>query len=365
MKISRGFSVYLDLLRGLAATIVLLSHFAYARYTEGKYIIIRELNLGSDAVILFFVISGFVIAYTVEQKDAKAGRYFFQRATRLYSVAIPAIIFTFIFDTMGSNLAPEVYDGWWYNPSSIFSNLFYGLSFSSEWGGNGFRMGTNGPYWSLSYEVAYYILFGVFAFLTGVRRILLMIFCVVVFGIKALILMPSWLFGVMVYRLLKAKIEINRNLLYLMATLPFGIYALMLYGSLPETLMSLSVSTFGQNFIYGLRFSDEFLWNGIIGMLFAVQILAMGLLLKDVEWKNSYSKSIRWYAGASFSIYVIHYSLLLLIDAFLADIEPSLMRDIILLTTTLATALIFAQLFERPLPLFRKKLQKILKPKAV
>lgn len=361
MKISRGFSVYLDALRALAAIVVLLSHFAYTRFSDGTYILIRELNLGSDAVILFFVISGFVIAYTVEQKDAKAGRYFFQRATRLYSVAIPAVILTFIFDSVGANLNPEAYAGWWYNPASLTMDLFYGLSFSSEWTGQGFRMGTNGPYWSLSYEVAYYILFGVAVFSSGIRRVLLLIFCLVVFGLKALILMPAWLMGVAVYRLLKANVVINKNLLYLMATLPFGMYALMLFVGTPNFLMSLSGFLLGQETIYNLRFSDEFLWNGIIGLLFAIQILAMGLLLKEFEWKEPLAKGIRWLAGASFSIYVIHYPLLQLLDAILSEMPVGLLRDFILLAATLSLALIFAQLFERPLGAFRQKVNKVLK----
>ena len=41
---SRGLSLYLDALRTFAALIVFLSHFAYVRFTEGRYLLIRELN---------------------------------------------------------------------------------------------------------------------------------------------------------------------------------------------------------------------------------------------------------------------------------------------------------------------------------
>ena len=51
---NRGFSLYLDAIRFLAATLVLFSHVAYPRYSNGDLMWMRDLNLGSDAVILFF-----------------------------------------------------------------------------------------------------------------------------------------------------------------------------------------------------------------------------------------------------------------------------------------------------------------------
>ena len=54
---TRGLSIWLDALRVWATLIVVLSHVAYPRFTRGDYILIRELNLGSDAVIVFFVVN--------------------------------------------------------------------------------------------------------------------------------------------------------------------------------------------------------------------------------------------------------------------------------------------------------------------
>ena len=108
------FSLYLDALRFGAALIVLLSHFAYPRFTRGDYIAIREFNLGSDAVVFFFVLSGLVIAYTADSKDRSAGRFAFNRLTRLYSVVLPAILLTVLFDWAGRSLDPSAYRGFWY-----------------------------------------------------------------------------------------------------------------------------------------------------------------------------------------------------------------------------------------------------------
>src|SRR5690348_1377346 len=157
---NRAFSTYLDAVRFLAAFTVLLSHWAYERFTGGTFIGIRDYNLGSDAVVIFFVLSGLVIAYTASSKDRTAQAFTFSRATRIISVALPALALTFLLDRLGAHLDPAAYDGWWYQPRGALDMLWQGLSFSSEWHVPGVRLGTNGPYWSLSYEVAYYLLFG-------------------------------------------------------------------------------------------------------------------------------------------------------------------------------------------------------------
>ncbi len=71
---NRGFSTYLDLLRFGAAVVVLMSHYGYERMSGGRWLWIRDLNLGSDAVIVFFVLSGFVIAHVAARPEAAMGR---------------------------------------------------------------------------------------------------------------------------------------------------------------------------------------------------------------------------------------------------------------------------------------------------
>jgi peptidoglycan/LPS O-acetylase OafA/YrhL len=165
------FSLYLDGLRLLAAVTVLLSHFAYERFTGGRWLVIRDYNLGSDAVVLFFVLSGLVIAFAAGTKDRAGGAFLFARATRLYSVALPAVLATLLMDRLGAALDPAAYDGWWHNPAPVAEQLWYGLTYSGEWLSKGFRLGSNGPWWSLSYEVAYYLIFAAAMFLAGALRI--------------------------------------------------------------------------------------------------------------------------------------------------------------------------------------------------
>lgn len=351
---TRGFSTYLDGARATAAIVVLLSHMAYGRFTGGDWQIIRDYNLGSDAVVIFFVLSGFVIAFAADQRDANFGAFSFNRLTRLWTVAVPALILTLCADALGSHLAPGDYDGWWHHKAPAWLTAPVALGFFSEWNGMGFRIGTNGPWWSLSYEAAYYLLFAIFTYMTGARRALLLILVVLLVGVKPLLLLPSWLFGVGIYHLLKsAEGPVNKARWWVHATLPVVFYILLQSLSAPLVLELWGKVTFGP-VMWGLRFSDEPFWNLLIGALFAWHLYAVGRLLSDANTERGpISHAIKWLAGGSFSIYLTHYPLLMLFDVFIPDFAPALLHHILFFIVTMVACLTFAQVFERPLPRFR------------
>jgi peptidoglycan/LPS O-acetylase OafA/YrhL len=349
-----GFSIWLDVLRIAATLTVVLSHLAYPRFTGGAYQWMRDLNLGSDAVILFFVISGLVIARAAE-RDGTLPLYAFNRATRIYSVMIPALLLTRAFDHVGFGIDPAAYPDRYYQPLPLATFFLRGLSFSNEWLVAGpVRLGTNGPLWSLSYEVAYYVLLGTAVFLSGARRLALLCGIVLVVGSNVLLLIPAWLMGVAVWRLIHpARPRLSRRGALALAVLPVAAYGLARGLSLPPLLLQLTETALAGSVPVGsLRFSNEFLWNGLIGILFALHIYAMSQLLSG--WRHG-ARVIRWLAGASFSVYVTHYPALHLADAILpADVWG---RAGWLLFWALFVGLAFAQVFERPLGRWRRLLR--------
>lgn len=366
---SRGLSLYLDGLRAAAALVVLFSHFAYPRFTNGDFAVVRTLDVGSDAVILFFVLSGFVIAFARHTKDATWKSFAFSRATRLYSVAIPAVALTLAFDAIGKAADPASYDGWWYSAVPAVVTAPVSLLFANEWGPIGVRFGTNGPWWSLSYEVAYYALFGVFVYLRGARRWAVLGAAAVIFGPKVLALMPAWIFGAVVYRRLQtscgrvateggaAESTLVAAAIAVGSVLAYG---LCLAADIPGALAILTRFGFGSANVASLRFSDEFLWDALIGGLFAAHIFAMGILLRASGSVGTLGRPIRWLAGASFSIYLVHYPALQFIHALLPQGAPY--RDFVLLAGTIAICLAFAQAFERPLQAIRGHLCRVGEP---
>lgn len=351
---NRGLSIWLDVLRAGATLVVVFSHFAYARFTNGTFQWVRDYNFGSDAVVVFFVVSGLVIAFAAG-RDGDAATYAFNRLTRLWSVLLPALVLTIAFDRIGLMVDPSAYPQGFFEPHSIAKMILRGASFSNEFAGlNRFRLGSNGPLWSLSYEAAYYVLFGIAIYMSGARRAIMLAAVAYFVGVPILMLMPSWLMGVYAWHLIKTdRIKtIPRSRALIFAIGGPVIYAVMQITGTPADLLALSSALFGVNMNPTFAFSDEFIWNGLIGLLTVAHVIGMARLLQH---SRADSPAVRWVAGASFSLYVTHYPTLHLLNATLPDVAG---REVIMLMGTLAVGFIFADIFERRIKAFRQILRR-------
>ncbi len=172
--------VALDLLRGMAAVLVLLSHARSSIFVDFGQVDSSSwlvhawyffTGLSGEAVLLFFVLSGFFIAKSAFEA-IKRGRwnwrwYFIQRSTRLEIVLLPALLLTFILDYAGLHYAslPGVY-------SPDAPARLAGASNAGQSGWTGFLgnalflqtilvkpFGSNGALWSLANEFWYYMVF--------------------------------------------------------------------------------------------------------------------------------------------------------------------------------------------------------------
>lgn len=126
-------------------------------------------SLGHQAVLIFFVLSGFFVGGSV----IRAGesfcwtRYLVARLSRLWTVLIPALLFTAVTDLFLSFVSPEVLQGaysnlWSSGPRqgeysasfcTFLSNVFFLQTILTP------VFGTNSPLWSLSNEFWYYLAF--------------------------------------------------------------------------------------------------------------------------------------------------------------------------------------------------------------
>ena len=145
----RNLSIYLDLVRFLAALMVFVVHANYERFTGGIPVLWHFKDLGNDAVMVFFVLSGFVIAYVADQKERTIEEYAASRFARLYSVVVPALILTMLLDAAGSVLEPSLYSGRWYEYDDTLRRILASLSFTNELWFSYTRPFSNGPVWPL------------------------------------------------------------------------------------------------------------------------------------------------------------------------------------------------------------------------
>lgn len=347
---TRGVSIWLDVLRVAATLIVVLSHWAYPRFTGASYAVLRDWNVGSDAVIVFFVMSGCVIAYAAD-RDRGAGRFAFNRLTRLLTVLVPALVLTLLFDKIGYAIDQTAYPATFYHQHSTGEFMVRGVTFSNEWAAFGrMRLGTNGPLWSLSYEAAYYALFGAVMFTRGAARVALVLALGVLAGINILLLMPAWLMGVGLWRWLRAGTahQMSRPVGLALAVGGPVAYLACHAAGIPAVLAAQTANVFGvADARQVLGFSDEFLWNVLIGVFTVAHVAGVAILNPA---KVLGATAVRWLAGASFSVYVTHYPALHLLDATLPTMVG---RDALLLLGAIGTGILFARYFERPIRSFR------------
>ena len=62
---------------------------------------------GRTAVLVFFVLSGFVVAWVTETKERTLEEYALSRVARLYSVILPALIITAVLDHIAMTIDPS------------------------------------------------------------------------------------------------------------------------------------------------------------------------------------------------------------------------------------------------------------------
>ena len=106
---NRTTSLYLDMIRPIAALVVLLSHVSYQNLSGGQLKFMA--STGVQAVDIFFVLSGFVIAHVYATREHDFRDYAISRAARIYSVALPALILTAIVDAIGIRENTATYRG--------------------------------------------------------------------------------------------------------------------------------------------------------------------------------------------------------------------------------------------------------------
>src|SRR5205809_232409 len=108
---TNALSLYLDALRFGAALMVFLSHYALGRISGALFW--QAAVYGRSAVLAFFVLSGFVIAWVTETREHTLGDYAMSRVARLYSVIIPTFLLTALFNCLGSEIDPSLYGPEW------------------------------------------------------------------------------------------------------------------------------------------------------------------------------------------------------------------------------------------------------------
>jgi peptidoglycan/LPS O-acetylase OafA/YrhL len=200
----------LDALRGLTALYVVLHHAQWLLWWPDvsavhhgvlphiQAALAQTLRFGHQAVLVFFLISGFCIHYgqakaaahrppgqAVRWLPLDLGSYAWRRLRRLYPPLLAALVLTTVLDVIGARIDPSYYLG-----ATQYSTINASLigvgdrAWTTVLGNIGLQsglavpmFGTDTPLWSLSYEFWYYALYPVLLIAStrfGVRGMLVL-----------------------------------------------------------------------------------------------------------------------------------------------------------------------------------------------
>ncbi len=316
------YSLYLDCIRFLAAVLVVLAHFVqHGVLNETLSLYVPE--LGREAVMIFFVLSGYVIAYTTDVKKPSLSQYAIARASRIYSVALPLLFLSFIFVYAYSIFNDETH----YQLSKAYLYIpLHGLFLGELWNISERPPGLT-PYWSLSYEVWYYIFFASIYYFSGIRRVVIASIVFLILGHKLWLLLPVWLSGVALY---KYQNRVNINVTVARLGWLLSILSFVLYKSFDFDLL---FRTYG-NVIWPfdnlkLGSADRYLSDYVISMMVLLNFLCA--MKAKFTCLLKYSDLIRACATYTFTLYLVH-ALVMTIWAKFYTHNPDSLVDIAVLT---------------------------------
>lgn len=290
-------SLLLDHLRWWSAMAVVLAHarnLLFPDYTElsqvtGFIKIFYFFTLfGTQAVVVFFVVSGLLIGgkVLVDVRDRRfsLARYSLDRAVRLYVVLVPAVILSVALARVF--LYEACADSVW----TVVGNLIFFQNFIVE------PLCNNHPLWSLSNEAFYYAFAGMIGAAFAYRR----------GGVYICLLLVS--LGLVLWRSDYSPVSI------------VGAAMLWLLGLLPWFLrVRLPAFVFGSLFLIVLVLSRiHFFENGYVEK-FAIAALLSLTLSSNVSWCVPWGA---WASKFSYSMYLIHMPIAQVLYLLIGRLSP-------------------------------------------
>lgn len=342
---TRNVSVLLDLLRLFAALLVLLGH---AGEVYGMNLPAMIGHSAKEGVAIFFVLSGLVIAYVTEHKERDWQTFARARMLRMYSVLPLAIVVLCLCYVIGANVAPDIYGEGGGRPNvgaagqapDAIAILRY-LTFTNELWFDRIVIRTGAPFWSLGYEVAYYVAFATVLYGRGAWRWTLGILWLLAVGPRIVLAFPLWLVGVGTWSILRRDLRLGG----LTGSILLALIAISLV-AWRRTFALLALPLFEWSTPRGLAVS--FSYYLVLCLLLAAAIVVFAASTRNQEiWPQWIEKAVRYCAGASFTLYIAHLPVMVLIAAVWPISSASRLAGLIAIATTIVATFILAEFGER------------------
>ena len=282
-----------------------------------------------------------MISHTTSFREREAKSYVISRISRLYSVVLIALPLTFLLDSLGLALNPSFYQNqkilW--KPESLagyLSSLFF-VNEYQVFGFGGISPGSNGPYWSLSFEASYYLIAGILLFCRKRFAIPASLIVLALAGRTIAALLPLWALGFAVAATADPSLRL-------------GLWRLAFWASALLVVLSPWIDAFiphlGERLFlpWGRgAFNRDITSDYFVALTFAVHLVSARALLADgCRPLKRLEAPIRWLGSLTFPLYLFHYPALCLFAAICPWGDASLARLLFLAALSAALVIVLA-----------------------
>lgn len=365
-----GHDHYFDILRGVSAQMVLVGHALNVCFPaffmqpgtggllEARPGLLYIQNLG---VLVFFCIWGYLVTSSVMRRHRRGGYalgdYLLDRIARIFTPLLPLLAILFVVDNLlaaqGLTLRYTRLDAGWgtlmLNATMLFDHV--GLSALARLTGwDGLRasaFGTADQLWTVAIEWWIYVSFGILAFAALARRrpgpllVLLLLFALIVPAYSLLRgngLVLAWIVG------MGAALQHER-----LARLPRWVLAAA--GLVVAALAVLLAWREQMNF-----------YHPLFALLFSAGLVICHLLsLRPAATRppGPLSRLVDGLSEISYSVYLVHLSVLFWLVAWRPDLTGRLDALLVLVLLANLVAVLFYLGFERHFPAVRRRLGRL------
>lgn len=299
----------LDCVRFFLALIVVVGHLTQSFFQD----VFPDLtSVAVNAVGGFFLISGFTIRMLYPSgRGLSLRRYMVERWSRILSVVLPALLVGSLLDAASRLADPAFFasNGGEHSDHEFWRIAANMTGLSQIWG-HDISPGSNSPLWSLSYELAFYTVFGLW--ITG-RRILAGL-VLLAYGPNIAVMLPFWLLGVLVYDVFCARrtSDGDRGFLITAGAVIVGVALLWIARSYGEVAISMFFETIR---VSSRRVTRGLMQGAILSFVLLTVTILMLRMLPGLRHLAFGAKIFRWLGNFSFPLYAFHLPLLVLFAA--------------------------------------------------
>ncbi|MFH2139881.1 MAG: acyltransferase [Pseudomonadota bacterium] len=341
LELSHTAFINLNAIRALSGMVVVFSHFfqLYIMPVEGRtYFVNFAISMAEYAVIAFFALSGLLISLSIERNIRRHGcfmwrEYLISRVARIYPALIASVLLCLILygvllllglDGAGALTRPsDVYPASRTEFSVSKAEVLLTLMQTYAFGPGGY-IAVNGPLWTLSYEVGFYLVAGLLMTMArgaGIARLfaavcLLLVVVVAIKMEKHLFLHYGsiWMLGVGLFFLLKRRADHVDDAT---VTSACGYFSVLCWRTASSTWVGILIFVLLclSNALLILAKGEAALIHDYMAAL--VIIAAMYVLACT---RRTMAGHLAKMAGSTYTLYLFHFPLMLFFYALIRDL---------------------------------------------